>query len=54
MRRQAGLGLWIWNAATSEPNIFWEGQEFESDTMIGVITYANVPGVRCSDSLLMA
>jgi hypothetical protein len=39
MHRQAGLGVWIWNAATSEPNIAWEGRQPESEKMIGVITY---------------
>jgi hypothetical protein len=27
---QAGLGVGIWNAATPEPNIVWEGRQLES------------------------
>jgi hypothetical protein len=54
MGRQAGPGIWIWSAATSEPNIVWEGRQLESEKMICVITYGNVPGAMCRDSVLMA
>jgi hypothetical protein len=54
MRRQAELGVWIWNAAISKSNIVWEDRPLQTEKMIGVTAYWNLPEATCPDSLLMA